>query len=219
LPAFTGVCVVKTISRRVAAQALHVRRDHLDAGEHGVALVEVVGRHRDPQPGEGARPADAEQHLLRDAHVGAHLVESVRDPAVRGARGLDQVERHVPEARGHPDVAGHLGATHVDTHVHAGVTQIRVIVAGKLLVGLAVGADPLHRVPVFPQQPDADHRQLEVRRRLDEVAGQDAQPPRVDGKRLVQPELHAEIGDVRCALHAGSGARSEDVPEAEQGGG
>ena len=54
LPAGTGVWVVNTMRRRVSAHAsgngmpgLHALGDQLDAGEHRVALVEVIGVDRD----------------------------------------------------------------------------------------------------------------------------------------------------------------------------
>ena len=61
--------------------------------------------------------------------------------------------------------------------------------------GQAVVADALARVAARPAEPDADHRQLQVVRRLDEVAGEDAEAAGVDRELLVEPELHAEVGD------------------------
>ena len=183
---------------------LHALRDHLHAGEHRVPLVEVVGGDRNAEPVQGAQPADPEQHLLRDPHVAARLVEAVRDPAVLGAQRLDQVQGHVAVALGHPHHARNLLASHPHPHPHARVVQERVVVGRELLERLAVLPDPLHAVAAVPAQADRHHRAPEVARRLDEVARQDAEAARIDRKGLGESVLHAQERDVRNAGHAGA---------------
>ena len=68
-----------------------------------------------------------------------------------------------------------------------------VVRVGVLLE--AVGVHGLAEVARAVEQPHADERDAEVARRLAVVAGQDAEAARVDPERLVDPELHREVGD------------------------
>ena len=174
----------------------HVLGDHLDAGEHGVTFVEVVGRDRIAEPGERAHTADAQQHFLCDARVGAGFVESVRDPAVLVADGIDEEELDVPKLFGYPDAALHLGSAHPDANADAGVLEVVRGEPGELLVRPAVGANALHAIAARPEQADGHHGQLQVACGLDVITGQDAEASRVDREGLVQAVFHAEVGDV-----------------------
>ena len=53
----------------------------------------------------------------------------------------------------------------------------------------------LPEVALLVQQPDANHRHAEVAGGLELVAGDVAEPARVDRQRLAEQELHAEIRD------------------------
>ena len=55
--------------------------------------------------------------------------------------------------------------------------------------------DALLEVPLAVEQPDPDHRQREVARRLEDVAGERAEPARVDRQRRVDAELGADEDD------------------------
>ena len=54
---------------------------------------------------------------------------------------------------------------------------------------------PWREVAAAVEQPDADERHAELGRRLQVVAGKDAEPAAVDRQRLLDPELHREVGD------------------------
>jgi hypothetical protein len=85
----------------------------LDEHERGVALVEVPGRGLDAQCAQQPHAADAEDHLLVQAHLAATDVELVGDGAigavVLGDVGVHEQERHAPDLR-QPD-GGLDGAT------------------------------------------------------------------------------------------------------------
>ena len=196
---------------------LHALGDHLDPGEHRVALVEVIGRDRDAEPVERSHPSDPEQHLLGDASVRPGLVEARRHPAIARPVRLDQVERRIAVAVGDPHRARDLDPSHPHPHPHAGLAQEAAVVGRELIVRLALGVDPLDAVAALPSQPDRDQRELEIVCRLDEVSGQDAEAARVDGERLVETELHAEVSDVGRAWHAGSAGDSTTAGVDERG--
>ena len=64
----------------------------------------------------------------------------------------------------------------------------------------------LDAVATLPAEAAGHQRCPEVVGGLDEVAREDAETPRVDGKGLREAVLHAEIRDVRLAMHALGGA-------------
>ena len=59
----------------------------------------------------------------------------------------------------------------------------------------AVGVDRLAEEPAPVQQSDADHGDTEVRGGLRVVTGQHPEAPRVEGERVVDAELGAEVGE------------------------
>jgi len=61
--------------------------------------------------------------------------------------------------------------------------------------------DGLGKVALAIKQGDADKRQREVARRLAVVAGEDAEPARVNRQALVKTELGAEVGDQIAVRH------------------
>src|SRR5262249_7064837 len=101
----------------------------------------------------------------------------------------------VPPSLRVPDARLHLARRDADPDPDPGVVEEVGTVLGELVDRDAVGADPLPRVAPRPAEADADHRETEVVRRLDEVAGEDPKATRVDRELLVEPELHAEVGD------------------------
>ena len=81
------------------------------------------------------------------------------------------------------------------------VLEIQVV-----LVLPAVAIEPLPEVALVVVQPDADQRHAEIGRRLDVIAGEDAEAAGVDRQRLVQAELGGEVRDRARAEHAGVAA-------------
>jgi hypothetical protein len=73
----------------------------------------------------------------------------------------------------------------------------RQLVRGDRLVEVllpAVLVDQLVDVALVVEEPHADHRHAQVAHALQVVAREDAEPPGVDGQRLVEAELGGEVG-------------------------
>ncbi len=68
---------------------------------------------------------------------------------------------------------------------------------GVVLLLPAVTVEALAEVPGLVEQADADDRDADVGRRLEVVAGEDAEAAGVLGQRRGDPELGAEVGDRR----------------------
>jgi len=59
----------------------------------------------------------------------------------------------------------------------------------------AVLVDHLAEVALLAEKPDADHRNAQVAGGLELIASDINEPARVDGQRLAEHELHAEVRD------------------------
>ena len=184
------------------------RRDELagllDEHERGVALVEVPGGWLDPEGAQRTHATDAEDHLLVQAHLAAPHVEDVADrPVVLGVVGhvgVEQQERDATDLR-EPD-GGDDGATgdldrdeqRVALEVpDAQERQVAGLQGDVVVLLVAVRVDHLAEVAAAVEEPDGDERQRHVRGRLAVVAREDAEAARVDGQRLVQAVLGAEV--------------------------
>src|SRR5581483_4473275 len=85
-----------------------------------------------------------------------------------------------------------------------------------VVLGLRSGrVEPLLEVAAAVEEPDPDERDAELGRALQVVAGEDAEPARVDRQSLVDAELHREVRDEQPPLGRTVGA----VPPAERVGG
>ena len=73
--------------------------------------------------------------------------------------------------------------------------QLAGIVVREERLLRAVAVDHLAEIALLIEQPDADDRHAQVAGGLQLVAGHVAQAAGVDGQRLAEHELHAEIGD------------------------
>src|SRR5207249_10030131 len=78
----------------------------------------------------------------------------------------------------------------------------------------AVGVELLPEVAVAVEQPDTEERDAEATGRLEVVAREDAQPARILGQGLGDPELRREVGDTpeRRPLAPLEPARRGEVP-------
>ena len=202
------MCVVKTEERRIASSASSVpapagdeRAQPLELEEGGVALVQMEDVRLDPERGQRAHAADAEQQLLADAVLAVAAVERVGEPV-----DLEQVERHgaggrdilAPDRRldrlaGEVDRDGHVLADEAD-----GLRIDRLVVL-RLAAGLV---HALAEVAARVEEADPDERDAELGRRLEVVAGEDAESAGVDRQPLVDAELHAEVRDERVVVLA-----------------
>ena len=203
-------------------------RRQLEGGERGVPLVEVEDAGLDPERLEDAHGADAEQAVLAEARERVALVEAGRDPPVDGVvlveLGVEEVQRHATDL-GAPHVERDLaaeererqpegravGARHLDGRQVLGDDLRPVLVLEPAAV------DALLEVPLAVQEPDADHRDAEVARLLEDVAGERAQATRVDGQRRMDPELGADEDDRPVdAVHRPLGTRAILLEDARQ---
>ena len=195
-----------------AQPLLGVLADPLQAEEPGVPLVGVehlgrgVAAQRAERP-DRAHPAHAEQQFLAEPVVAAAAVQPVGDLVQVGLVllhvGVEQQQRD-PADLGHPDLRGQLparGQAHRDVHRRAGgvaeqLQRQAVRVVGRVPLGLpAVGGQRLGEVTVPVQQADGDQRHAEVARRLQVVAGQDAQAARILRQRGGDAVLGREVRD------------------------
>ena len=168
-----------------------------------MTLVEVHDARLDPQRVQRAHAADAEQRVLAEPHAGVAHVQARGDPAVGEVVlrpvGVEQQQRHAADVHA-PDLGDDRALA--DRHLDA---QRLAVVAGDqrrghaLGIGLdpvlvlpAGGVDPLAEVAVAVHEADRDDRQAHVGRLLEDVAGEHAEPARVDGERLVDRVLGAE---------------------------
>ncbi len=158
-------------------------------------LVDVKDGRLEPECREGAHAADAEQQLLADPVLAVAAVEGVGEQV-----DVEQVERHRADV-----AAPHRGRDGLARQVDFDGDRLAHEAGGlgvDPLVDLGLPslvAQPLHEVPAAVEETDADERHAEIRRRLQVVAGQHAEPARVDRQARVDSELHAEVGDEQLA--------------------
>src|SRR5206468_10886699 len=100
---------------------------------------------------------------------------------------LEEEERGVLPSLHPPDAGLDLARGHAHPHAYPGVLEEVRAVGGKVVDRLPVGKDALARIAVAPAEADADHRKREVARRLDQAAGQDTEPARVEWEVHVGP--------------------------------
>ena len=201
------------------AVGLQVVADPLQSQEPGVALVGVEDRDVDAERGERPHAADAEQDLLAQPVLDVAAVEAVRDElqvlGVLGKVGVQQVERRAPH-HGPPHLGDERTATHVDRHPHV-LAQLEGhgvgVQVGEAFLLPPVGRERLPEVAVAVEEADGHERDAQVGRRLQVVAGEDAQAAGVLRDGLGDAELGREVGDDAVA-ERGAGRLLEPAGEA-----
>ena len=156
-----------------------------------MALVHVEDARLDAERGQRPHAADAEQELLPDAVLAVAAVERIGQPL-----HLEQVERDRADVLP-PDRRGDRLAREVDldgdrlAHETGGLR-----IDGLVLLGLPAGrVEALREVAAAVEESDADERDAELGGALQVVAREDAEAAGVDRQRLLEAELHAEVGD------------------------
>ena len=207
------------VERRPGRDAL---AQQLEQGEGRVALVQVDRGVPEPEGREQTPAADPEHDLLPEPERAIARVEAARDRPERGRVAgvvrVEQVERH-PADRGAPGADRAGRALQLDRDLERFAVRARdgrdrrgVTVEGVGRVLLAAGREALAEVPLAVEQPDPDEGDVEVRALLEVVAGEEAEPARVEGERVVEPELGREVRDRRPAA---VGLLEPAVPAAE----
>ena len=190
--------------------AAHLLAQPLEHQERGMALVHVPDGRRLADRAQRAHAADAEHHLLADAHRVVAAVEAVRDVAIgRGILGTVGVEQDHADASdlGAPQSRDDLAARdrHADRYpaaariAHRLDRQVARVVVLVLRVLHAVAVDDLGEIALPVQQADTDEIQALVAGGLAVVAGEHAEAARVDREAVVEAVLGAEIRDQRRA--------------------
>ena len=196
------------------AELLDERPGPLEAEERGVSLVHVEDAGLEPEPAESPNSADAEQHLLADPVLAVAAVQHV------GHLGLEQVEADAADV-GAPDPGGGRLAGELDLDADRLEHEPEALgVEGRVPRLLPVVLECLLEVALPVEQADADERDAQVGRGLEVVAGEDAEPARVDRERLAQPELRREVGDeeARVAVRPLPPAHARPSPAAAPAG-
>ena len=173
----------------------------LELEKRGVPFVQVEDGRLEAESSEDAHAADAEQDLLPQPVRAVAAVERVGDRPFRvpDDLGVDEVEgraadSHTPNAQPHRhEVAVVVRELDLRRHGHE-LERQPARVGQWVVLGLPVLlVEPLAEVAATVEESDADEREAELRRRLEVVAGEDAEPAGVDGETLVEPELRGEV--------------------------
>ena len=171
---------------------LDERADALDREEGGVALVHVEDVRVDAERLERTDAADAEQQLLADAVLAVAGVERVGEHL-----DLEQVERDGMPTSLRQTLAEIVSLSSSTSTVTS--SRCKPSASGSTRsyssVWRPASSMPWREVAAAVEQPDADERHAELSRRLQVVAGEDAEAAAVDRQRLLDPELHREVGD------------------------
>ena len=172
-----------------------------------MALVQVADLRFDAERPQYPPAPDAEDEFLLQPGLWAPAIELAGDASVDGAVHevvcVEQVQRHpsradLPYTEVHsPSEEPEADADPFATAVpKGGDRELRGVVEREELDLLAACAERLPEVALLPQDAYADDRDAQVARGLQIVPGEDAEPAAIDGERLGEAELHAEIGDL-----------------------
>ncbi len=200
-----GVASHRLQAVRQAVSLAHPLADSLEVQERHVPLVHVPDRGVDAEGGKRARPAHSEHDFLADAHLAPSHVQHAGDGPVRG---IVQGDVGVQHQYGHeadlglPNRGLHDAPGKVDGHrEHPAPRSLHgldgepceVVVRIDVLLE-AVGVHRLAEIAGAVEEPHPHQGNPEVAGRLAVIARQDPQAPGVDAQRLVDPELHREVG-------------------------
>ena len=183
--------------------------DALQAAKGTMPLVHVADGRRLAQGAQGHDAADAQHHLLADAHVAVAAVQPGGDGAVlrRVLRdvGVEQIQRHAadldaPDAARAPRGRGTACGSVIGAPSRLQFRderQVEEIVFGIAFLLPAIDGEILAEVALAVHQADAHQRQAEIAGALEVIAGQHAEAAGIDGHALVNAELGGEVGDAQ----------------------
>src|SRR5437762_796366 len=161
--------------------------------EPRLARIDLAERH-EVLPREAAALDQPAERSLHELAVAA--VERVGDGPVGISldMGVEQEQRSPPDTHA-PDAQPYRYEAAVvvreldhGSHRHELERQSARIGQRVMLDLPVVRVEPLLEVAAAVEEADADERDAELRRGLEIVAGENAEPPGVDGKALVEPE-------------------------------
>ena len=187
------------------AALFHEGPGPLQDRERRMPLVEMTDLGLEPEGTQKPPPADPQQEFLAQAQLGAAPVQLAGDAAdgrwIGRVVTVQQVEHDPPDLNlpgPEPDrIPRQLDREPEPFAARTpdrGDRELGWLVVGIELLLAPIGGDHLPEVPLLIEKAYADHRHREVARRLELIPGHVPEAARIDGQRLAQGELHAEIG-------------------------
>ncbi len=197
----------------VDSLGFHAPADELERRKCAVSLVQVHHSGRDAERRQRLRAADTQQQFLADPDSLVAAVQPGGQLPILGAVAFDirvEKQQHVPPDVDAPDARDDATGSrfdrdgHRNTVPHGGLNRQQTAVDVDVVLLLpAVGIEPLTKISLVVIETDTHERDAEIGRALEVIAGQDAEPARVDRERLMKAELGGEIRDRPRAEHAG----------------
>src|SRR5579875_3952332 len=189
---------------------LHQGTNALQTTKGAMALVHVADSRWLTQSAQGHDSADAQHHLLADAHVIVAAVEPGRDGAVFRCVlrdvGVQQIQRYPPDLDA-PDADVDLAAREGDADgQRSPVTiqlgderQIEEIIFRIAFLLPTIDGEVLAEITLAVHQANAHQWQTEVASAFEMIARQYTKTAGIDRDTLVNAELGGEIGDAEIA--------------------
>src|SRR5688572_3780406 len=178
-----------------------------------MSFVQVHDAGRNPQCVQRENTADPEKQFLTDSDSLIAPVQPRRQLPILGAGSIDVrvEEQQRASANGDPpDTRQETAGPRLDLDGYRdAVTSGRLdrqqmMVDVEVVLLLPAGdVDPLPEIPLVVIETDTNERYAEIGGALDVVPGEDSKTARIDGNRLVQPELRREVRHRARAKNAG----------------
>ena len=183
------------------AAAQHQVADALQPEKCRMTLVAMGNVLRDMQRLERPHTADTQQNLLFEPVLPIAAVQVMRHPAILLEIGLVIGVEQVQVGTSHPakpDAGRERTPRQGNRHgrpvahriAHGLDRQLREVLCFVSRLLSPLSGEFLSKITVPVQQSDRDHRHVLVGRLLQIVAGQDAQPARIDLQRSMQAVFH-----------------------------
>ena len=174
--------------------------------ERSVPFVEMANLGLHSERAQQAPSPDSQRDLLGNPHLGSAAIQFTGNAAIQRRvcriiriqkEELDSPNPDLPDAQPHAEP----GQVHTDAQqlsiglAHGPDRQLPRLVERIDCLLPAFFIDVLPKVPPLIEEADARDREAEVAGCLQLVASHVAQPAGIDGQRIAQHELHAEIRD------------------------
>ena len=184
---------------------LHKQADTLKDEERGMPLVHMIHGGPDAEGAHELDPAHAEQDFLTETAIPVRLVQPGGDLAIvggiAGRVGVQQIQLDPPHTH-HPDLRMETPPRKLQQHFERRSALILDQLQrqrGEIVFGVLgdlppVPVDLLPEIPAPIQQSHAHKRDIQIACRFQVIAGQDAEPARINRQALAQAVLRREIG-------------------------
>ena len=181
-----------------------------------MAFIEMIDAGSDSHRPQGSNAPDAHYQLLPRSGAVVAAVKARGQLAVFGAVAVDvaiqQIQVHAADPH-QPNLGKQAACPRLQFHGDrlavgsAGRLQRKVFHLGvEVFLGLpTVGIEMLLEIALIVEQPYGYQRHAQPAGTLDMIAGKDPEAPGIDRDRLVNAELHGEIGYRLGSEHPGVG--------------